>query len=90
MEAQTMARPFLILQDLADFAKNAMNLATSADEMRQALSITLSTSFNATSEQIADFLNITPRTVFRYRKEVTSLFENNGVSTKCPWGGRRN
>ena len=84
-----MARPFSVDQDVVDFANDLVDNATTADDLKRALSITLSSDLGLDASQVAAALHLSLRSVFRYRSDLTNICEG-ADDPREDWGGRRN
>jgi transposase len=80
-----MARTTRINKEELEQARQLRDQATTAAELKKALSVILTAELNLDSNKAADILGISQRTLFRNRDEI----RNQGTKTKRAWGGRR-
>jgi len=80
-----MARTTYINNEELEKARQLRDQATTATEIKKALSVILTAELNLDSGTTAHMLGISQRTLFRNRDEI----RNQGTKTKSPWGGRR-
>lgn len=80
-----MARTVKYTKDEILQAQKLRDEATTATELRQALSVLLMASFKFDAEQAAELLGTSRRTIFRNRSKIRN---QDGVDLKS-WGGRR-
>jgi ABC-type branched-subunit amino acid transport system ATPase component len=72
-EAIRVARIFLIDEKTVALAENLRDSATTAVELKKALSVILASQYGASAKKIADTLKISERTVFLYRDELKKM-----------------
>ena len=80
-----MARKVLTTSRELENAIKLRDDATTARELKQALSFILMGVYKFSSDQVCDILGISNRTIFRNRSKIRNQDSDN---TK-PWGGRR-
>jgi len=80
-----MARTTHINKEELEQARQLRDQATTATELKKALSVILTAELNLDSHKAADILGISQRTLFRNRDEI----RNQDRRTKRSWGGRR-
>ena len=80
-----MAKTVHISEEETYKARKLRENATSAAELRKALSVLLIAELNLDAERAAEILGISRRTIFRNREEI----RNQDDIVKQSWGGRR-
>lgn len=80
-----MARTARISNDELVQARQFRDQATTATELRKALSVLLTAELNLEADKAADILGVSQRTLFRNR----SSFRNQKRQPRNSWGGRR-
>jgi hypothetical protein len=80
-----MARTTRINKEELEQARQLRDQATTATELKKALSVLLTAELHLDSTNAADILGISQRTLFRNRDEI----RNQSTKTKGAWGGRR-
>jgi transposase len=80
-----MARTIRFTEDEIMKARKLRDEATTATELRQALSVLMMTQYKFDAEEAAEFLGTSRRTVFRTRGKI----RNQDDAHRKTWGGRR-
>lgn len=84
-----MARHYIVDKKLLSFAYQTLEQTSSLDDYKRALCVVLAGDTGLTTDTIANIMRINRSTVFRYRDEITDMF-NGGEDPRLLWGGRRN
>ncbi|MDR1486726.1 MAG: winged helix-turn-helix domain-containing protein [Deltaproteobacteria bacterium] len=84
-----MGKSHKVDPNLLSYAHEIIETTKNIDQYKRAISITLSSDLGLTTDQIAEYMRVSLRTVFRLRDELTEVFEGND-DPRLHWGGRRN
>ncbi|MDR1871113.1 MAG: hypothetical protein LBS60_04160 [Deltaproteobacteria bacterium] len=72
-----MAKPYNVDKDLLSYAHEIISTTRSLDNYKRALSVVLSSDLGLTTNEIANFMRISPRTVSRLRGELAQIFNGD-------------